>query len=52
MGLVRAPVRVTRAGHKLAAAWLTKPASHTRDVRSERLAKLAPSTGAARTRGR
>jgi DNA-binding PadR family transcriptional regulator len=41
MGPVREPVRATRAGHKLAAAWLTKPAGHARDVRSELLVKLA-----------
>ena len=40
-GPVREPVRATRAGHKLAAAWLTKPAGHARDVRSELLVKLA-----------
>ena len=41
MGPVREPVRATRAGHKLAAEWLTKPACHARDVRSELLVKLA-----------
>ncbi len=41
MGPVREPVMATRAGQKLAADWLTKPASHARDVRSELLAKLA-----------
>ena len=40
-GPVREPVRATKAGNKLAAVWLTKPASHARDVRSELLAKLA-----------
>jgi hypothetical protein len=41
MGPVREPVRATKSGTKLAAAWLTRPASHARDVRSELLAKLA-----------
>ena len=41
MGPVREPVRVTAQGRKLATAWLTKPAGHARDVRSELLVKLA-----------
>jgi DNA-binding PadR family transcriptional regulator len=41
MGPVREPVRTTAMGRKLAAAWLTKPAGHARDVRSELLVKLA-----------
>ena len=41
MGPVREPVRATAKGRKLAAAWLTKPAGHARDVRSELLVKLA-----------
>ena len=41
MGPVREPVKVTAEGRKLAAAWLTTPASHARDVRSELLVKLA-----------
>jgi DNA-binding PadR family transcriptional regulator len=40
-GPARTPVTVTRAGRKLAAAWLTRPAHHNRDVRSELLIKLA-----------
>lgn len=40
-GPVRAPVDATGAGRELASAWLTRPASHTRDVRSELLVKLA-----------
>lgn len=40
-GPVRSPVAATRAGRNLAAAWLTRPASHNRDVRSELLVKLA-----------
>jgi DNA-binding PadR family transcriptional regulator len=41
MGPVREPVRVTAQGRKQAAAWLTRPAGHPRDVRSELLVKLA-----------
>jgi DNA-binding PadR family transcriptional regulator len=41
MGPLREPVRATARGRKLAAAWLTKPAGHARDVRSELLVKLA-----------
>jgi DNA-binding PadR family transcriptional regulator len=41
MGPVREPVRVTAQGRKQAAGWLTRPASHPRDVRSELLVKLA-----------
>jgi DNA-binding PadR family transcriptional regulator len=40
-GPVRSPVHVTRAGRRLAAQWLNRPASHNRDVRSELLVKLA-----------
>ncbi len=40
-GPVRSLIEVTRAGRKAAAAWLTRPVSHTRDVRSELLVKLA-----------
>jgi len=41
MGPVREPVRATAKGRKQAAGWLTKPAGHARDVRSELLVKLA-----------
>jgi PadR family transcriptional regulator AphA len=40
-GPVRSLIDVTPAGRKAAAAWLTRPVSHTRDVRSELLVKLA-----------
>ena len=40
-GPVRSLVDATQAGRKAAAAWLTRPVSHTRDVRSELLVKLA-----------
>jgi DNA-binding PadR family transcriptional regulator len=40
-GPARSPARATSQGRKLAAAWLTRPASHNRDVRSELLVKLA-----------
>jgi DNA-binding PadR family transcriptional regulator len=40
-GPVRSPVGATAQGRNLAAAWLTRPASHNRDVRSELLVKLA-----------
>lgn len=40
-GPARSPVSVTRAGRRLAIAWLSQPASHNRDVRSELLVKLA-----------
>jgi PadR family transcriptional regulator AphA len=40
-GPVRSLVDATEAGRHAAAAWLTQPARHNRDVRSELLAKLA-----------
>src|SRR5215471_9999209 len=40
-GPVRSLIDATQAGQKAAAAWLTRPVSHTRDVRSELLVKLA-----------
>ena len=40
-GPVRSLVDVTRAGREAATAWLTKPARHNRDIRSELLMKLA-----------
>ncbi len=40
-GPARTLVRVTAAGRRLAAGWLSRPASHNRDVRSELLIKLA-----------
>jgi len=40
-GPVRTLVDVTPAGREAASAWLTRPVSHTREVRSELLAKLA-----------
>jgi DNA-binding PadR family transcriptional regulator len=40
-GPVRSLVAATRAGQEAAAAWLTRPAGHNRDVRSELLVKLA-----------
>ncbi len=40
-GPVRSLVDVTPAGRAAASAWLARPASHNRDVRSELLAKLA-----------
>ncbi len=40
-GPVRSLVDVTGAGRDAAAAWLTKPARHNRDIRSELLMKLA-----------
>jgi DNA-binding PadR family transcriptional regulator len=40
-GPVRSLVDATEAGREAAAAWLTTPVSHTRDVRSELLVKLA-----------
>jgi PadR family transcriptional regulator AphA len=40
-GPVRSLVAATRAGREVAAAWLTRPAGHNRDVRSELLVKLA-----------
>ncbi len=41
LGPAKTPIDVTRAGRRLAAAWLEKPANHNRDVRSELLVKLA-----------
>jgi DNA-binding PadR family transcriptional regulator len=40
-GPVRSLVDVTQAGRNAAAAWLTKPVRHNRDIRSELLMKLA-----------
>ncbi len=40
-GPVRSLVAATDAGRAAAAAWLAKPVSHTRDIRSELLVKLA-----------
>jgi DNA-binding PadR family transcriptional regulator len=40
-GPVRSLIDATPAGRAAAAAWLTRPVSHTRDVRSELLVKLA-----------
>jgi DNA-binding PadR family transcriptional regulator len=40
-GPVRSLVDATRAGREMALAWLTRPVSHNRDVRSELLVKLA-----------
>jgi PadR family transcriptional regulator AphA len=40
-GPVRSLVETTRAGRDAAAAWLAKPVSHNRDIRSELLLKLA-----------
>jgi len=40
-GPVRSLVDATGAGQQAAAAWLARPVSHTRDVRSELLVKLA-----------
>jgi len=40
-GPARTPVAITRPGRRLAAAWLTRPAAHNRDIRSELLLKLA-----------
>jgi PadR family transcriptional regulator AphA len=40
-GPVRSLVDVTLAGRNAAAAWLTKPVRHNRDIRSELLMKLA-----------
>jgi DNA-binding PadR family transcriptional regulator len=41
LGPVRSVVAVTPAGRAAAAAWLARPVSHARDVRSELLVKLA-----------
>ena len=40
-GPVRSLIDATQAGQQAATAWLTRPVSHTRDVRSELLVKLA-----------
>lgn len=40
-GPARSLIAATNAGRQAAAAWLAKPASHTRDIRSELLIKLA-----------
>jgi len=40
-GPARSLIAATDAGRQAAAAWLAKPASHTRDIRSELLIKLA-----------
>jgi PadR family transcriptional regulator AphA len=40
-GPIRSLIDATRAGQQAAAAWLARPVSHTRDVRSELLVKLA-----------
>jgi DNA-binding PadR family transcriptional regulator len=40
-GPARSLVDATDAGRRAAAAWLTRPASHTREIRSELLVKLA-----------
>jgi DNA-binding PadR family transcriptional regulator len=40
-GPVRSLIDATPAGREAAAAWLARPVSHTRDVRSELLVKLA-----------
>jgi DNA-binding PadR family transcriptional regulator len=40
-GPARSMIAATDAGRRAAAAWLTKPVSHNRDIRSELLAKLA-----------
>jgi DNA-binding PadR family transcriptional regulator len=40
-GPVRSPVVPTRNGRNAASEWLTRPADHNRDVRSELLVKLA-----------
>ncbi len=41
LGPAKSPVDATEAGRELAGAWLHRPASHNRDVRSELLVKLA-----------
>jgi DNA-binding PadR family transcriptional regulator len=41
LGPAKSPADVTESGRELAAAWLNRPASHHRDVRSELLVKLA-----------
>jgi DNA-binding PadR family transcriptional regulator len=40
-GPARSLVAVTDAGSRAASAWLARPASHNRDIRSELLVKLA-----------
>ena len=40
-GPVRSLIEATQVGQQAAAAWLARPVSHTRDVRSELLVKLA-----------
>lgn len=40
-GPVRSLIDATASGRKAASGWLTRPASHNRDVRSELLVKLA-----------
>ena len=40
-GPVRSLIEATQVGQQAAAAWLARPVSHTRDVRSELLLKLA-----------
>jgi DNA-binding PadR family transcriptional regulator len=41
LGPVRSLVDATRPGHDAATVWLSRPAGHNRDVRSELLVKLA-----------
>jgi DNA-binding PadR family transcriptional regulator len=41
LGPVRTPCSATPAGRRAAEAWLSRPAAHPRDVRSELLVKLA-----------
>ncbi len=41
VGPARSLVDVTKAGRRAAEAWLTRPVSHNRDIRSELLVKLA-----------
>lgn len=41
LGPVRSLTRATPAGQQVARAWLSRPAAHPRDVRSELLVKLA-----------
>lgn len=41
LGPAKLPVDATASGRALAADWLSRPASHNRDVRSELLVKLA-----------
>ena len=51
-GPVRSLIDVTPAGREAVSAWLARPASHNRDVRSELLAKLALLDRAGGTRAR